>query len=1350
MKKLFSFISVIVLAAILGSSSASAKSVAKVTEVTEGAVLVNEAKDGIRLSPSGDTLYVAYRGGDELAVKAYNAATLELIADLPGFAFGNNYGGDVAVDDRNYVYGTRAIIAGGSEVVVARWTSITDTPDTLVALLGSTYGVSASYRAGYGFDVKIDKSGNGFVIVPVPNNAAGAAGASFVYVPVVNDVAGTPQQIALAGSYGLYPRVRIINNTQFWYDGASAAPVLVTMAVAEDGAVSVTKELAFPTMAEPVVNGQGNGVSDFVMGGQRYMVIGTNNHNSGAQFLKPNLEMLASVNVDEAIAAQWIAGLPIEGMGSATNSIGCTTSDVCVKDGLATIYVSAMANGLRKFTFEIVETVNVTLNVNDATMGTVTGGGELGKNTEATIVATPNLGHSFVCWMNGTDTVATTAEYTFEVKEDVTLTAHFQKEADVKLTLAVNDAAAGSITLPEGIVMGENTVAYGTVVTLTAVPVEGATLTGWYNGETLYSTGYTINVPMTADLALTAKFVKILALQYELNGGVTNDSAWTSKGALMLEIQNDYNATYNTSLAVVKEENGVYYFHIGEKWMTETEAQGQPYGVAEFFQNKTWSADQKCAKLFLETKKEKYAFLVEIIDHFNTTAAAGRGLDSLKNMALTAADAYFRADVSGFMLNSPAGDGYPYTCNWAQAGKPEAYVPVWKHAFANPTEIVTEVVLNAPYKEGLTFGGWYATADFSGEPITKVSPESVIPGGKLYAKWVQYIPTIAEVRALENNTKTLAAGYVNHVGGNTIYIEDASGYGMDIYMKNSGIKAGQQVVVTGTYNTSKGWPRLDGDSVVSATNGEALPVTSVPNLTTLVNDTVYAYYGRRVAINGLKVAKYDDKGDAYFTDGIDTVQGYYMKLDQATFAAGTKVVINGAVAAWYGSKFQFTGDIASVTVAAAAGKDNYVYPARGENGEYTLTNEWIFSQQEGTYSDNAPGATLTVRGMAAKDGIMYFIRSLDNVNNQTLPLGGQLVPVNATNGLMLDPITIKGEHLFEVQKEDSTWAKGVTVAFNDIKADQAGNLLVGAITGNTNTFFIYKVDPKTGEATEVIKQKIQDIIKASDGTPITYRFDAFGVYGDVDGNACIMAIDANSMNTYRWIITDGVAGDVEQIAVNLDPEYDESLNIDATSFSTAPQIFPQDEKGSLFYVDGKDMLPMLIDEDGILAQDFISVQKNVGLQVWNNPGDTATVGGGLNGLCEFKVGDDYFFLFGATNFNANPPSVFALYKFADEAREFSGMEPFWYFPKKGLGVDSSVKNGCFCAVPSVEVEGNVAKIYLYSVDLGYGVYTLTCPEGTGVYDVEAETINAHKLLENGQVFIIKNGVKYNVLGVTVK
>jgi uncharacterized repeat protein (TIGR02543 family) len=1333
MKKLFSFISVVVLAAILGVSSASAKSVAKVTEVTNGAVLVDVAKDGIRLSPSGDTLYVAHRGADDVAVKAYNAATLELIADLPGFAFGNNYGGDVAVDDRNYVYGTRAIIAATAEVVVARWTSITDTPDTLVALLGSTYGIDGTYRAGYGFDVNIDKSGNGFIILPVPNNAAGAAGASFVYIPVANDVAGTPQQVALAKDYGKYPRVRIINDTEFWYDGASSAPVLVTMAVAEDGTVSVAKELVFPTMAEPVVNGQGNGVSDFVLGDKRYMVIGTNNHNSGAQFLKPNLEMLASVNVDETISAEWIAGLPIEGMGSATNSIGCTTSDVCVKDGLATIYVSAMANGLRKFTCEIVETVNVTLNVNDATMGTVTGGGELGKNTEATIIATPNLGHSFVAWMNGTDTVATTAEYTFEVKEDVTLTAVFQKEADVKLTLAVNDAAAGSITLPEGIVMGENTVAYGTVVTLTAVPVEGATLNGWYNGEALYSTDYTINVPMTADMALTAKFVKVLTLAYELNGGVTNDYGWTSKGALMLEIQNDYNTAYNGSLSVVKEENGQYWFYIVDKWMTEYEAQGQPATVGGFFQAKTWSADQKCGRLFLETQKDKYAFLVELMDAFASTSLDPAGRGTIASMAASSQDAYFRADVSGFMLNSPATAAYPYTCNWTQAGLPESYTKIWKHAFANPTEIKGEVVLNTPYKEGYTFDGWYATADFSGDPIVTVSPESVIEGGKLYAKWIEYMPTIKEVREMEVGQEVKVKVIVNHVGGNTVYVEDASGLGMDIYMKNSGLQAAQEAVVIGTITNAKGWPRLEGKEVVSTKDGKLFDPVAINFLSELINDSTYKYYARRIAISGLTVAKYDSNGDVYFTDGTDTVQGYYMKLDQTTFPVGKVVNINGAVAAWYGENFQFTGDVASVALAPKGLVDTYAYPTRHE--KYSLKNEWVYSVQDGNYKGNEPGAYDMVRGMVARDGKMYF------ADRGT----ASIIVVDGATGEKLDPIPVKGDHLFERQGEDGAWSLGCMYAYNDIKMDNAGNCLIGAcLVSSQQNFYIYTVDLETGEATELINECLLDNPDFA-AAGIDFRFDAFGVSGDVKGNACIMAADSkDGWRVYRWLITEGVAGKAEMITVK--PTVDNSLFASSAGFGTAPQVFPQDENGDYFYVDGSSILPMLCDGSGTVIEDFKFCPTD--RQVWNNEGDTINMTNTQpNGVCEFEVNGEYFMVMVAEYQTGAVSTKFALFKFDNDYRTFMEMEPLWYFPNKGMGSDQYQGRS---AVPYVDVVGNTAHIYLYATNNGYAAYTFTVGETSAVEDVEVIKVGAKKVIENGQVFIIKNGIKYNALGAEVK
>jgi hypothetical protein len=152
--------------------------------------------------------------------------------------------------------------------------------------------------------------------------------------------------------------------------------------------------------------------------------------------------------------------------------------------------------------------------------------------------------------------------------------------------------------------------------------------------------------------------------------------------------------------------------------------------------------------------------------------------------------------------------------------------------------------------------------------------------------------------------------------------------------------------------------------------------------------------------------------------------------------------------------------------------------------------------------------------------------------------------------------------------------------------------------------------------------------------------------------------------------------------------------------------------------------------------------------LWNNEGDTTKLHQGLNGLQEFQVGDDYFMVMIATHTPSAPPSAFGLYKFADEGRSFDGLEPLWYFPANGLGSET---NGCRTAVPSVEVDGNTATIYLYANDNGYGVYKFIVDENyTAVENVESVKIGAEKVIENGQIFILKNGVKYNALGAEVK
>jgi hypothetical protein len=372
-----------------------------------------------------------------------------------------------------------------------------------------------------------------------------------------------------------------------------------------------------------------------------------------------------------------------------------------------------------------------------------------------------------------------------------------------------------------------------------------------------------------------------------------------------------------------------------------------------------------------------------------------------------------------------------------------------------------------------------------------------------------------------------------------------------------------------------------------------------------------------------------------------------------------------------------------------------------------------------------------------------------------------IVRVDGATGEMLDPIKITGEHVFQkVTGTDSlgnnVYGSAATLPYNDIKFDQAGNCLIGACVqgsaANCQPFQIYMVDLATGEATEILN----DVLWDNPGLDsLLFRFDAFGVAGDVTKNGVIMAADATQGNwlVYRWLITDGVAGEGEQVAILLDPATDQSLYINAAGFYTAPQIFPQDELGELFYVDGFNTLPMLFygnpETGAILLDDFINVPTQK--VVTNNEGETLTMNEGHNGLVEFQVGEEYFLLMAASNTAGKPTSAFALYKFADADRMFSGMEPLWYFPHEGMG---SSTNGCRTAVPSVDViDDHTAVLYIYTNNNGYATYTLktdgTLPPTTDVENVEVK-LNVQKVVENGQVFIMKGDKKFNILGAEVK
>ena len=142
----------------------------------------------------------------------------------------------------------------------------------------------------------------------------------------------------------------------------------------------------------------------------------------------------------------------------------------------------------------------VTLASADAAMGIVVPAGDsiVDHGTEFTATAMPAMGHHFVAWLAGEDTVSTEAAYTFTVVSDTALVAAFEANPAGTFTVSVTyDETMGTV---EGIPTGA--VDSASVITLTAVPAEHYRFVSWSTGDTTA----TINVTVVSDTTLTATF----------------------------------------------------------------------------------------------------------------------------------------------------------------------------------------------------------------------------------------------------------------------------------------------------------------------------------------------------------------------------------------------------------------------------------------------------------------------------------------------------------------------------------------------------------------------------------------------------------------------------------------------------------------------------------------------------------------------------------------------------------------------------------------------------------------------------------------------------------------------------
>ncbi|HET9571088.1 MAG TPA: InlB B-repeat-containing protein [Bacteroidales bacterium] len=751
-------------------------------------------------------------------------------------------------------------------------------------------------------------------------------------------------------------------------------------------------------------------------------------------------------------------------------------------------------------------------------------------------------------------------------------------------------------------------------------------------------------------------------ITYELNGGVTNDYGWKNKADMLVGLNQDYNTQYSVATTAT------WY-----NWETLSVilSAADPVVRIPTFATNMWAVLKTPKWLWL------HDYIVATVTKQSVAAIA------------EAENAYWRYNVSAFFVSGQRAT-WPASANYAVAGQPEAFIPTWKHAFAGPATYdgTTEVIIPAPYKEGFTFDGWYDNAAFTGSKITSIAVGA--DGNKaLYAKWIEYIPTCAEVKALGAAKTTKAGGFVTLVSGTTAYIQDASAGLMIEFTEAPTLVVGDKITISGTTAALGSYLKVTGATLVAKEAGTA-PTQQTVTLATLKGD-VASYMHEYVYLEGLKVASYGTD-NVVLVDDTESSITLLVSLNQATIPVNTKVNVKAVVT--YDSELKLVTETSKVTISPVPRPDPSVY-APLEDGKYTLTSKWLVSKTLDNLSANPIGTAQMVRGMTAKDGKMYFIdRENKRINVVDGATGKKLVPIVLATNIF--------QHVGKsVSGADSIYLAG-TLQYNDIKKDAAGNILIGnLISSVAQPFQVWKIDLATGNGTLLIDEILKD---NPDFASATVRFDAFGVYGDVNTNGIIMAANASAMEAYKWKITNGVVGKAEQIII--DAITAGTFLTGLTNPGTAPQIFPMDD--NYFYLDGNATLPTLIDMAGNVVDGFYNVPKTVedwSIGIGNKQGH--------NGLIEFDLGGEHFFLMASMNTAGVPPSTFRLFKWANANKEFNAIKSFWTLPANGMGGTS---NPYRTAIPMVETNESTktATLYLYTGENGYGVYEFKINSSTGI------------------------------------
>ena len=207
-----------------------------------------------------------------------------------------------------------------------------------------------------------------------------------------------------------------------------------------------------------------------------------------------------------------------------------------------------------------INSYEITASVAPANSGTVSGTGTYNHFETCTLTASPATGYHFVNWTKGTEIVSTEEVYSFEVTENATIKAHFERN-EYTVSAEANPEEGGTITGTGSLFH------YNSTCQLTARPNTGYHFVNWtLNGvevstSNIYSFTVTASVHYVANFALDTFEITAIAVPEE--GGVITGAGTYTYGqpvVLIAEASVDFKFVYWTEDDEIVSEDASYTF----------------------------------------------------------------------------------------------------------------------------------------------------------------------------------------------------------------------------------------------------------------------------------------------------------------------------------------------------------------------------------------------------------------------------------------------------------------------------------------------------------------------------------------------------------------------------------------------------------------------------------------------------------------------------------------------------------------------------------------------------------------------------------------------------------------------